>query len=555
MAAGERKTSLPALNPRASILIQDDEATPRTMAAYSAAYTQALTPHATIPIVQDGSIEPPKALRVNRIVYTSAYLSMLQGVLYGWSLSQLNYSKFNNIEDCDRRPITPGTCLMFPGHTSTEWIFVVNSWVVGGIFGGLLCGPVADQIGRKRTLMLNCAIIATGAVVQAVSPTLLVFCVGRFITGIACGVVAAVCNTYVSEISPPHIRGVLGSFYSVAIGSGVFLVGLMPFVAGTSTGWRYIAAFPIIVAIVFAQLAPKHLAESPTWLVTRGHHDEARKVLAQFYGEENVDVALSWIKAPVEEPRLDESSSSTSEAASPVHLSYVQPQRQQQQIAPAKPSPLKSLMTKQHRKKLILAVALAFATQFSGINAVFFYSSSILKDAGIEDSRIGSLIVNLFNLIPAMVAGRYVKRIGNRRGIILGPCGMILSALGLTIARVYHISSLSILFITTYVVTFTVCLGAMGVAVGTSLFPDSLRATGTSIMMCINWCGTFTIGVGYPFLAACLNAYAFVPFIGTLSFFALFFYVFLPDTTNKTTAEIQELFEPGHLKKEQASAV
>ncbi|TMW68181.1 hypothetical protein Poli38472_007853 [Pythium oligandrum] len=513
MSSLERKPTLPTLHPSVSITILDDETTPTT----DAAYTQFLTPQATaVPVFHNGS----KTLRVNNPVYTSAYLAMMQAILYGWSLSQLNYSKFNNKVDCDRRPIAPGTCLMFPGHTSTEWISVVNSWVVGGIIGGLLCGLFADRLGRKRTLMFNCAIIALGAIVQAASPTLLVFCIGRFITGIATGVATAICTTYVSEISPPHLRSVLGTIYVVAIGTGVFLVGLTPFFAATSSGWRYIAAFPIVIAIVFVLLAPKHLAESPSWLMARGRPDEAQDVLARLYGEENIDLALSWIKLPVVESQVE-----------------------QQTYPPSEASAIRSLVSTQHRRKLILAVVLALAMQFSGINAVFFYSSTMFKEAGIQDGRIGSLIVNVFNLLPAIVAGQFVKRIGNRRGLILGPSGMLVSAIGLTIARVHHISALSIVFISTYVVSFTICLGALAFPVGASLFPQSLRATGTSIMMFINWCGALTIGVGYPFLSVSLDEYAFVPFIGTLTFFVIFFYVFLPDTTGKTPAEIQELFE------------
>ncbi|TMW68183.1 hypothetical protein Poli38472_007855 [Pythium oligandrum] len=538
MPADEQRI-LPTLRPSISIPIADDDS--------PTAYAQVLTPLATaVPIAQDEAVESPKIVQVKKLVYTSAYLAMMQAMLYDWSLSQVNYVKFNNKADCERRPIAPGTCLMFPGHTSTEWIFVVNSWTAGGIFGGLLCGLFSDRLGRKRTSTLNCVLMSVGAIIQAASPSLPVFCVGRFITGLATGTATATCNGYVSVILPPHLRSVLGSVYAVAIGSGVVLVGLTPFFAATSSGWRYVAAFPIVLAVVFLSLSPKHLVESPTWLMTHGHHDEAIQVLIQLYGEENVDLALSWIRRPAPEP--------TNSTPSPVLHAPLQALHDIQQAAPAKMSAIQSLVSKQHRKKLILAIAIALTMQFSGINAVFFYSLSMFKDAGIDDSRIGSLIVNLFNLLPALVAGAVVKRIGNRLSIIGGPSGMLLSAISLTVARVYHVYALSIVFISTYVIAFTLCLDAVGFAVGTSLFPHSLRATGTSIMMFINWCGAFTIGVGYPFLSSSLNEYAFVPFIGTLTLFISFFYAFLPDTTGKTPAEIQELFAYEHVKKDESSS-
>ena len=49
---------------------------------------------------------------------------------------------------------------------------------------------------------------------QTGAQTFPVFCAGRVIGGIACGLVFSVCPTYASEISPPELRGRVGGLYA-----------------------------------------------------------------------------------------------------------------------------------------------------------------------------------------------------------------------------------------------------------------------------------------------------------------------------------------------------
>ncbi|UIZ29096.1 hypothetical protein KXD40_007482 [Peronospora effusa] len=98
----------------------------------------------------------------------------------------------------------------------------------------------------------------------------------------------AVIPGFIGEICPPHLRNKLGVCFQISITLGHLLVAIIFFFASTSTGWRYIAGSPIVLALLFLGLAPFVLVESPAWLLMAGQPVLAELALAHLYGSENV---------------------------------------------------------------------------------------------------------------------------------------------------------------------------------------------------------------------------------------------------------------------------
>ncbi|TMW69004.1 hypothetical protein Poli38472_001160 [Pythium oligandrum] len=235
-----------------------------------AAFTQVLTPLATSAAQLDETAPPPvNPIKANVLVYISILLGLFQVIHFGRSLSQVNLAVFNNRKDCDTRQVLDGTCLMFPGQSSTEWLFVVNPWVVDGMFGAFFCGFVSDRFGRKRTLRANTVVMTIAAIIQASAPNPPASVVGRALAGIASSTATSVGNAYVSEVTLPHLRGALGSSYGFAIASGTLLISITFFFTGTESGWHYIAGFSIVIAAVFLVFAQCYMVESPSWLLLK----------------------------------------------------------------------------------------------------------------------------------------------------------------------------------------------------------------------------------------------------------------------------------------------
>jgi MFS family permease len=59
-----------------------------------------------------------------------------------------------------------------------------------------------------------------GAVLQTAAVNISMLFVGRVIGGIASGLVFGVCPMFMSEISPPEIRGRVGGLYNLNINGG-----------------------------------------------------------------------------------------------------------------------------------------------------------------------------------------------------------------------------------------------------------------------------------------------------------------------------------------------
>lgn len=97
--------------------------------------------------------------------------------------------------------------------------------------GGIVFGRIADKRGRKFVLVTTMLMMAGGSLVIGLMPTyssigvwasvLLLF--ARVVQGFAHGGESATAYSYVSEIAPPHRRGMWGSVAFVAIFGGSVL--------------------------------------------------------------------------------------------------------------------------------------------------------------------------------------------------------------------------------------------------------------------------------------------------------------------------------------------
>uniref|UniRef100_K3W630 Hexose transporter 1 n=1 Tax=Globisporangium ultimum (strain ATCC 200006 / CBS 805.95 / DAOM BR144) TaxID=431595 RepID=K3W630_GLOUD len=476
--------------------------------------------------------DTPSSYRPTWAFYASVLVSLMLPFQFGWSLSQLNLSTFASQSDCDARPVADGTCLMFPGHTKTEWTYVVNAWIVGGMIGSLSCGSLADKYGRRMVLMVSALFMIVGGAIQASTSSIAVFIIGRVFAGISSGTATGLVGGYVNEIAPPNLRNTLSAGLQVSLSLGTLMVVSSFFFANTTSGWRYIAGFQIVWGGVFLLLASVLLSESPAWLVAKGKRDEAAQVMARIYGEEYVDVAFSWFEpttndsSDIETPRgvSDENDSS----------SQLEPRNGQSTFA--------VLMSPLFRWQLIAAIGVASAQQLSGINAVFYYSSSLFQDAGISDDRIGSIVVNVMNFLPTFSTGYLSARFGYRKILLFGLLGMLASAIAITIALIVEVSSLSIVFTGTYVGVFSMSLGPLIYVVSADLFPASVRASACSICIFFNYFCNLIVGVSFPYVTDEIDHYSFVPFVVILAVFYVFTLKLVPETSRKTSDEIQAWF-------------
>ena len=152
---------------------------------------------------------------------------------------------------------------------------VVTSWVtLGALFGSLAGGELADQFGRKRTVLIAGAMFTLGALVQAFAPDTVILVAGRLVVGAGVGVAAVAAPLYAAELAPTAVRGRFVSCYQLAITIGIFLAYLVDGWLSPSGAWRVMlgaSAVPGLLLFGVALAVPR----SPRWLMMMARRPEA----------------------------------------------------------------------------------------------------------------------------------------------------------------------------------------------------------------------------------------------------------------------------------------
>ncbi len=89
------------------------------------------------------------------------------------------------------------------------------------ILGSALAGRLADVYGRRNLLLAVSVLFATTSAATGLAPTFSAFIAARFFSGLAVGVASLVAPMYVCEVSPPTLRGRMGTLYQLSIVTGI----------------------------------------------------------------------------------------------------------------------------------------------------------------------------------------------------------------------------------------------------------------------------------------------------------------------------------------------
>ncbi|WP_128930298.1 MFS transporter [Bradyrhizobium zhanjiangense] len=153
---------------------------------------------------------------------------------------------------------------------------------VGAIVGSLAWGALADHFGRKTLTIAGVVLCALGAGSISINPdgAWILFACLRFVVGFGVGAVAAVALPLIVEYTPTRHRTILTSVTVIPVSLGILAASLTAATLLQLIGWRGLAALgflPLAPAILIAVVMP----ESVRWLVSRGRHAEARRIVGR----------------------------------------------------------------------------------------------------------------------------------------------------------------------------------------------------------------------------------------------------------------------------------
>lgn len=136
-----------------------------------------------------------------------------------------------------------------------------------------------DRIGRKKALLLTEIPLILGWILIASAQTVEMIYLGRLLTGLGSGMVGAPARVYTSEVTQPHLRGMLSALASVSISFGV----LFQYTLGSFVTWQLLAALSTtipVLALILMFLMP----ETPNFLVAKSKPEKAVKSLSKLRG-------------------------------------------------------------------------------------------------------------------------------------------------------------------------------------------------------------------------------------------------------------------------------
>lgn len=327
-----------------------------------------------------------------------------------------------------------------------------SALTLGAAFGALTAGQLIDRFGRRRILLVLAVVFAAGSLGLTTAPNLAFFIVFRVLVGLAVGAASAVVPIYLAEISPVNRRGAIVTRNQFMIVFGQLAAYVVNAVLGNVFAhnimiWRVMFALSAVPALVLF-VGMLLVPESPAYRVSA---TTARGVLAQLWGD----------------PVL--------------------------------------------RTTLLLASAIGIVQQATGVNALMYYGTQVLREAGFStDAALTANISNgVLSVIGAAVGLWFVGRFPRRLVLTLGLAGTTVSLMLLALtsqfldasARPWATLLISIIFL----VFQQGAVSPVTWVLMSELFPGRVRGAGMGVATFVSWMANFCVSLFFPQMVAALG--------------------------------------------------
>ena len=154
-------------------------------------------------------------------------------------------------------------------------------------------------------------------------------------------------------------------------------------------------ALPAIIFFLSIFFVP----ESPRWLLARNRTDEAVDILTKINGKEKVEAVTSEILTNIQQDKNNEK------------------------------TPLSELFKPAMKLVITIGIVVGILQQITGINAVFFYATSIFEQSGIgqDASFAQAILVGLINVVFTLLAMYLIDKLGRKSLLLIGTAGIVFS--------------------------------------------------------------------------------------------------------------------------------
>ena len=172
------------------------------------------------------------------------------------------------------------------------WIGSINS--IGMAVGALVFGILSDKIGRKSVFIITLLLFSIGSGLTALTTTLAMFLVLRFLIGMGLGGELPVASTLVSESVEAHERGkivvLLESFWA----GGWLIAALISYFVIPKYGWE-VAMILSAVPALYALYLRWNLPDSPRFQKVEKRPSVIENIKSVWSGKYRKATIMLWI--------------------------------------------------------------------------------------------------------------------------------------------------------------------------------------------------------------------------------------------------------------------
>ncbi|KAJ2954971.1 hypothetical protein O0L34_g3314 [Tuta absoluta] len=415
----------------------------------------------------------------------------------------------------------PGSVIPWDENTAS-WIAAMAALPMAP--GCLISGWMMEKFGRKTSHYMVCAPFLLGWILISCAQDLSLMLLGRFFTGLCVGLLGPLGPVYIGETTDPRYRGFFLAAVSLAIAVGI----LVAHIIGTFMTWHSTAIicsiFPVL-SFFLLMVVP----ESPTWLIAKGQTDEGVKSFHWLRGYD--EAAKAELKGLIDKQKAQDSEP-------PMSLK----------------EKLISLKSPTLLKPLFIMIMFFITCQFSGVNAVAFYSIEIVEKAVGKgmDHYVAMLVIDSLRVVMSVVACIICKLYGRRPLCFISGVFTALSMVGLamflyfTDGKQTNMSWLPLTCLLVYITAISVGLVPLPWIMCGEVFPTRVRGLGSGISSATTFASFFVVVKTAPGMmtnfgeVATFLFYGIVALVGTI-----IMYFILPETKGKSLQEIEERFRSG----------
>ncbi|SIS07664.1 sugar porter family MFS transporter [Microbacterium sp. RURRCA19A] len=414
--------------------------------------------------------------------------------------------------------------------------FVVAVALLGCAVGAVIAGALSDRWGRLKVMLLGAVLFFVSSIGAALTFSVPDLILWRVLSGLGIGIASVVAPAYIAEVAPRQIRGSLASLQQLAITLGIFGALLSDALLATSAGgaanqlwlgmeaWRWMFLVGVVPAAVYGILSFT-VPESPRYLLAKGRTDEARAIFSRLVPPADLDKTMNELSSAIEADRKNK------------NVSLRGPVLGLQGI-------------------VWTGILLSMFQQFVGINVIFYYSTTLWKAVGFDESNslLISVITSVTNVVVTFVAIFLVDRVGRKPILLTGSVLMTVSLAAMALSFTFAQGSgddvalpapwggIALVAANIFVIGFGASWGPLVWVLLGEIFPSRIRGKALGVAAGAQWIANFAITVSFPAMAgwSLPLTYGMYALFAALSF--LYVALRIPETKGMELEQTETLF-------------